>query len=185
MISDFLGSLIFQVLADPEIREYWGCGHGLLRVASKVDGIKNAKNEARLLLWYFWASDWSLLPKGWEVCHPFLILPPNRQPQVFLCPSVGDCLTSLCCKAPAQVPLSGWHNAAFLASHMTQEPVGHHCWDTDMCPVVTAVWGPRWDGEAGRNLCFCFLCKSIHYFSLVLCVCHKCSWWLSLLIIMN
>lgn len=38
--------------------------------------------------------------------------------------------------------------------------------------VSWSLWflGPRRDGEAGRSPCFCFLLRSISYFSLVLCL---------------
>lgn len=118
MISDFLGSSIFLVLAVSEIRGWWGCGPGLLRVGSKMDGIKKCEewDQAAALVLIFLSQWLEPLLQGWastSVCHLFSTLSPNQQPQVCLCPSVGGflCICAsqiLCQEGTGLASLWGW-----------------------------------------------------------------------------
>lgn len=113
-----------------------------------------------------------------SVCHPFSTLSPNQQSQVCLCPSVGGFLR-VCA---SQMLLSGGHRAGFPLRVAPRSQWGLTA-ETSACALALWFLGPRRDGEAGRSPCFCFLLRSICYFSLVLC--HKRFWQPSLLIIVN
>lgn len=163
VISDFLGSLIFLVLAVSEIRGWWGCAPGFLRVGSKMDGIKKCEewDQAAALILIF-LSQWLESPlQGWgsmSVCGPFSTLSPNHQPQVCPCPSVGGFL----CVCASQMPLSGGHRAGLPLRVESQEPVGPHWWDIYVCPGVCGFWGPGGMGrQAGAHASVSFLGASL------------------------